>query len=126
MRHTIKSAEEFIKKKEEQFKSDKRNNKNISMKDIGRKGELIFKRESCKFIKQNSIKEKVFIIEKFVKSNSKGKLTHNHKKGDIEYRIGYYIVGKNGTKKGKWTWGQFCPLIPKKDLTKIIKELQKL
>jgi len=33
-----------------------------------------------------------------------------------EIRIGYYIKGKNGHLKGKWAWGQYCPLLPKEDL----------
>ena len=42
--------------------------------------------------------------------------------GYQEYRIGYYIVGKNGNKTNKWTWGQFCPFIPTEDLPKLIEK----
>ena len=47
------------------------------------------------------------------------------KKGDIEYRIGYYIVGKNGRLKDRWAWGQFCPLIPIEDFEKLISKARK-
>jgi len=36
--------------------------------------------------------------------------------GDIEYRFGYYIVGRIGRAAGRWVWGQFSPLIPQADL----------
>ena len=31
-----------------------------------------------------------------------------------ELRFGYFIIGKNGKKKGRWTWGQFALIAPKK------------
>ena len=30
-----------------------------------------------------------------------------------ELRFGYYIIGKKGRKKGRWTWGQFALIAPK-------------
>lgn len=36
--------------------------------------------------------------------------------GDIEYRFGYYVVGRIGRAAGRWTWGQFAPFIPREDL----------
>lgn len=41
--------------------------------------------------------------------------------GDIEYRIGYYVIGKIGNRRGRWTWGQYCPLIPHGDLLPLIE-----
>lgn len=41
------------------------------------------------------------------------------KEGDIEYRIGYYIVGRIGRAKDKWVWGQFCPIISANDLSEL-------
>lgn len=41
---------------------------------------------------------------------------------NIEYRIGYYIVGAIGRAEGSWIWGQFCPLIPSEDLISLIKK----
>lgn len=44
--------------------------------------------------------------------------------GKEEIRFGYYIMGKLGKMKGKWTWGQFAPFIPIVDLQQIIKKMQ--
>jgi hypothetical protein len=41
-----------------------------------------------------------------------------------ELRIGYYILGKKLKVLNKWVWGQYCPLIPKRDL-KILLEKAK-
>ncbi|MFQ5713352.1 MAG: hypothetical protein ACE5GU_04915 [Candidatus Scalinduaceae bacterium] len=40
----------------------------------------------------------------------------------IEYRLGYYMIGVKKGAKGRWIWGQFCLLIPEKDLKAIMKE----
>lgn len=123
MRKT-ESIQGFIKKKNQQFKKE---NSLIPMKDIGRKGKFYFKREAWTFFPQSNSKRKVFILERLKKEKFFGKLTHGHnwKKGDIEYRLGYFIVGKIGRAKNKWVWGQFCPLIPKNDFFKLIKKAKK-
>lgn len=118
---TIKkeSAEEFIKRKNKYFKE----HNYIKVKDIGRAGAHYFIREAWTFLAQSNLKEKVFVIERLRKESTMGKLAYdNWKKGDIEYRIGYYIIGRIGRTKGKWIWGQFCPLIPKKDLDKLLNK----
>ena len=28
---------------------------------------------------------------------------------------GYFTVGWQGNRKGRWTWGQYCPMIPAAD-----------
>ena len=112
------TAEEFIKRKEEEYKKVKP----ISMKDIGRKGKHYFVREAYVFMKQSNLSEKVFVLERLRKIETKGELTHNNANiGAIEYRVGYYMIGKIGKMNGKWLWGQFCPLIPKEDFEKLIK-----
>ncbi len=116
------SIEEFIKRKSEYFKK----HNVIKVKDIGRKGYCYFIREAWTFLPQSNFKNKVFIIERLRKESTEGKLAYdNWKKGDLEYRIGYYIVGRIGKAKGKWVWGQFCPLIPKNDLNKLLKKAKK-
>ncbi|MDO8460221.1 MAG: hypothetical protein Q7S74_03875, partial [Nanoarchaeota archaeon] len=81
------NVQDFIKKKEEQFK---RTNI-ISVKDIGRKGKHFFIREAWTFLPQSNLAEKVFIIERLRKESTEGELVHQSSwnKGDIEYRIGY-------------------------------------
>ena len=43
----------------------------------------------------------------------------------IEYRLGYYMVGVKPGAKGRWVWGQFCLMIPEKDLKKILKKAER-
>ena len=70
--------------------------------------------------------EKVFVFERleFHKSDVDENLG-SKKEGDIEYRIGYFIIGKIKKRESKWTWGQFCPVIPKDDFDKLIKLAKK-
>jgi len=42
--------------------------------------------------------------------------------GVLEYRFCYYIIGKKPSVKGRWVFGQFAPLIPKRDFEAIIKK----
>jgi hypothetical protein len=114
-----KSFLELIEKKKTRIAT----NKPISMKDIGRKGYHIFECEAFTYIQQHNNPEKYFMFERLKKIRIDGtKLNPKLKEGDIEYRISYYIVGKNGTKKDKWTFGQYCPTIPPNDFQKLIEK----
>ena len=42
--------------------------------------------------------------------------------GKQEFRLGYYIIGKKPRAKGRWVWGQYCPLLPKRDFEAIIRK----
>lgn len=117
------TTDEFIAKKNKDF--DK--NSIIKVKDIGREGRHVWFREAWTFMPQSNLDEKVFVIERLRKENYEGQLARQKQwnKGDIEYRIGYYIVGRIGRAKGKWVWGQFCPLIPAGDLTALLEKARK-
>lgn len=120
----VEPYKQFIERKERQFKQDFEENRLIGMKDIDRKGRFYFIREAWTFMPQYNLKEKVFIIERLRSEKYEGEVFHinSFQKGGIEYRFGYYIVGRNGKAKDKWVWGQFCPLIPKKDFDELIKK----
>lgn len=119
MNQKNETQEQFIKRKNLAF----RKNAIIKVKDIGRKGWHYLIREAWTFMGQSNLSNKVFIIERLRKELVKGKLSYdNWHKGEIEYRIGYYIVGKIGRANGRWIWGQFCPLIPAEDFTKLINK----
>jgi len=121
------TSAQFIERKNQQFEDDLVKENTIPMKDIGRKGSFFFTREAWTFLQQHNLAEKVFIIERLRNHSHSGDLIHKGawNKEDIEYRIGYFIVGKNGRAKGHWVWGQFCPLIPEKDLEKLMKKAKK-
>jgi hypothetical protein len=116
----IETADEFIKRKTDEFSK----NKLIEIKDIGRSGKHFLAREAWTFMPQGNLGDKVFVIERFRKESTEGKIayTDSWKKGDIEYRIGYFIIGKIGKAAGRWVWGQYCPLIPHEDLDKLLSK----
>jgi len=74
---------------------------------------------------QSNNPEKVFIIERNILQDQDKGLEERTPIGITQYRIGYFIVGKQGNRKGKWTWGQYCPNIPVEDFWKLIKKAQK-
>lgn len=113
----MESFEKFIGKKKKNL---------IKMKDIGRKGFFYFEREAVTFMPQHNLKEKYFIVERLKLVKTEGRITNKKFKiDDIEYRVGYYIVGKIGRGKGRWMWGQFCPMIPDNDFEKLFKKAKK-
>ncbi len=118
------SVLDFIRRKDSQFKTAKTL---IPMKDIGRRGRFYFQREAWTFLPQHNLPEKVFIFERLRKVKFTGRISYGvaWKNGDIEYRIGYFIVGKINEAKGRWVWGQFCPLIPASDFDKLISKAKK-
>ena len=117
----------FVQRKEEQFQKELKRKKPVLMKDIGRKGKHAFLREAWTFMPQHNLSEKVFVIERLRKVGIEGKVVHKktQKNGEIEYRIGYFIVGKIRKAEGHWMWGQFCPLIPSQDFKKLLKKAEK-
>lgn len=121
------SCEQFIKRKNQQFLKELKSGLTIGMKDIGRKGKHFFLREAWTFMPQYNLEEKVFLIERLRKMKVNGVAVHVKaaQTGEIEYRIGYYMLGKNGHVKDKWTWGQFCPIIPHKDFEKLFEKGRK-
>lgn len=118
----METSSQFIARKNLEFKKKKP----IKMKDISRKGFHSFEREAWTFMSQHNLKEKVFVIERLRRLEIEGKTVHELlKTGDIEYRLGYYMIGKNGNVKGRWTWGQYCPMIPQKDFKKLMDQAVK-
>ena len=75
---------------------------------------------------QYNLREKILIVERFRRKKIVKPISHKFLKVDeVEYRIGYYMVGKNGSKKNKWTWGESCAIIPKNDFNKLINKAKK-
>lgn len=129
----MESANQFIKRRSEVFQKNldkyREKPKDCYLKclpDINRKGKFCYLREAWTFMKQFNIDEKIFIVERLKRKKIIQPVTHKKLKLDeIQYRIGYYMVGKNGNRKNKWTWGESCPFIPKEDFNKLIEEAKK-
>ena len=60
---------------------------------------------------QTNHKEKVYVVERLRRIGTEGTIARpdNAVINEIQYRIGYYIVGRIGNKNQKWTWGQYAP-----------------
>jgi len=99
----------------------------VKTKDIGRNATVHFEVQSITKMQQANNPEKYFVIERIKRKKVKGELAHPEyvKEEGVEYRIGYYIVGKNGRMKGRWTWGQFTPMIPVEDFWNLINKAKK-
>ena len=87
--------------------------KSGSLIDIGGKKKN-FKIGKYVTLRQSTDSKKIFVLQEIIFED-----------GKKEIRIGYYIIGKKPRMKNKWTWGQFCPLFPKKDLIKLIEKAKK-
>jgi hypothetical protein len=112
------TADAFIDLKDRTWRDEARS---IQMKDRGRQGSYTWKRQAWTFMQQGNMPDKVFVVERLERLSTVGRLTHTHHRiGDIEYRIGYFIVGRIGRANDRWVWGQFCPLIPAEDLEPLL------
>ena len=116
--------ESFFKlMKQKQDKIDRRIK--TSIRDIGEAGEHKFICEAFIYFQQSNSPEKYFIFERLVRESIIGFSSEKKlKKGDVEYRISYYIVSRKPNAKtfGKWVFGQFCPMIPAEDFEGLIKK----
>lgn len=44
--------------------------------------------------------------------------------GRLEMRLCYFMIGQKGKTKGRWVFGQYAPMIGKKDFRFLLKEAQ--
>ncbi len=119
------SAEDFIARKTAQWEKDRETP--IRTKDVGRQGHHLWFRKAWTFHVQASYREKVLVIERLHRQGLQGVAAYRQddvKPAEVEYRFGYYIVGRIGRASGKWTWGQFAPLIPQADLSQLLSKAQ--
>lgn len=120
------TQEEFIKRKKEEFDLDLKSGKTRVFEDIGRQGHNHWLREAWTFKAQSNMPEdKVFCVERFRLIKQSGVVVHKGELNAIEYRIGYWMVGKNGRVVDRWTWGQFCPTVPGTDLAPLLSRALK-
>lgn len=115
------SAHDFIERKSRQWELAREAGA-VRTKDIGRRGVHGWVREAWTWHVQHNYPEKVLVIERLRSLGVTGErsVTAGAELGDIEYRFGYYIVGRIGRAAGRWTWGQFSPLIPHEDLAGLL------
>ena len=138
-----RTMEEFIEKKEREFKKNKRLRKKIRMADIGG-GKHYFVLENWVFMRQCDAPNKVLFLEKLRRTTRKKRRDKETDEEDIRYRIGFFIIGKAKDfpirivheggkfiwkgytrimqKKGELRWEGYCPMVPKKELERLLKK----
>lgn len=123
--HDAETAEAFVARKNVQWEVDRQ--RAIETKDIGRRGRNLWIREAWTWHMQHNYAEKVLVIERLRHAGVIGEKGHEGgaELGDIEYRFGYYIVGRIGRAAGRWTWGQFSPFIPQADLAVLLEKAKR-
>lgn len=121
----LETAREFISRKKRELKQHPM--KLSRMKDIGRRGVHGWIREAATFMPQRSLAEdKVFVFERLRRVSIEGRSVYaSAKVGAVEYRIGYFMRGQMRGRKGRWTWGQFCPMVPCGDFTKLLAKAER-
>lgn len=118
----METAEEFIARKSRQWAAEL--DRVRRWKDIGRKGTHDWVREAWTFHVQSYSPEKVLTVERLRSVGHTGDRSHpgGSSEGDIEYRFGYWTVGRIGKARGRWVWGQFSPMIPERDLAELLRK----
>lgn len=118
----FESADAFIARQSARWEAAK--DRPLRFKDIGRTGWLTWYREAWTFRVQSNYPVKVLVIERLRRGPFIGTRHHasSAKVGDIEYRMGYYIVGAIGRTAGRWRWGQYAQLIPHFDFIALLAE----
>jgi hypothetical protein len=89
------------------------------MKDIGREGFLLWRSEAVTLRQETNDPHKIAFIERLRLEEIQGKRFRlsGTQIGDVEYRIAYYTVARNG----KWRFGQFALFIPSDDLGPLLQ-----
>jgi hypothetical protein len=99
------TAEQFIERKQRQWTEER--DSPIRTKDIGRGSTLSWRREAWTLRPQSNYRAKVFSIERLRLIGEDGERAYADGAvvGDVEYRVGYWTVGRVGRAAGRWVCG---------------------
>ncbi len=116
------AAEAFIAHKNTEWQEQLKSGRANKMKDIGRKGTRLRIREAWTWHVQHNYSAKALLVERFRYAGLVGTQAFDGgpRIGDVEYRFGYWIVGRIGRTAGQWRWGQFSPIVPHDDLKALL------
>jgi hypothetical protein len=98
------SARDFMSRKSREWEAER--DRVLRFKDIGRQGTHRWIRKAWTFHPQSTYAEKVFVVERLENADSTGRVYSSveSRQGRIEYRFGYFIVGRIGRVAGRWVW----------------------
>jgi hypothetical protein len=118
----METAEEFIARKDREWAAERDRGTVRWMKDIGREGRMGRVREAWTWRVQANYRVKVLVVERFRTVAEEGSRAYQWggQINDVEYRFGYWTLGRIGRKNGVWTWGQYSLLAPPEDWEALI------
>ena len=116
------SADEFIVRKSAEWARERTRGKLIRMKDVNRQALHVYRRDAWTLLVQDTYAEAVNVLERLSHLETIGMPAVPLKLPAIEYRLGYFIVGRIGSRSGKWTWGQFSPIMSAGDLERMVMQ----
>lgn len=91
------------------------------MKDVNREAIHVYQRDAWTFLVLDTYAEAVNVLERLTHLETVGTPAVPLKLPTTEYRLGYFIVGRIGRSSGRWTWGQFSPIMSAGDLERIVQ-----
>jgi hypothetical protein len=115
------TAADFMARKSAEWARDRDRGKLIPMKDVGRRAVQCWAREAWTLMPQSNYPAAVLTIERLRRVVVHGDPAVPAPIGGVEYRLGYYIMGRNGRASGRWVWGQFAPMMPGGDLVALLR-----
>jgi hypothetical protein len=116
------TASDFIARKSAEWERERARGKLIRMKDVNREAVHVYRRDAWTFLVQDTYAEAVNVLERLTHLETSGIPAVPMKLPAAEYRLGYFIVGRIGRASGKWTWGQFSPIMSAGDLERIVEK----
>jgi len=106
----IESAEEFIKRTKYSRLGSKR-----KVPVITRDAFIYLEVKAITMMPLGNGDIKILTVERF-EENDVNHVYEVNEREPTSIRYGYYMVGQNGNKIGKWTWGESCAFIKPSDL----------
>ena len=116
------TASDFIVRKSAEWERERARGKLIQMKDVDREAIHVYRRDAWTFLVQDTYAEAVNVLERLTHLETIGAPAVPMKLPAAEYRLGYFIVGRTGKVSGRWTWGQFSPIMSAGDLERIVEK----
>jgi hypothetical protein len=116
------TASDFIARKSAEWEHERARGKLIRMKDVNREAVHVYRRDAWTFLVQDTYSEAVTVLERLTHLETIGIPAVPMKLPAAEYRLSYFIVGRIGRASGKWTWGQFSPIMSAGDLERIMEK----
>ena len=118
------TADEFVARKGAEWSRELARGKLIRMKDVNREAIHVYRRDAWTFLVQDTYAEAVNVLERLSHLETIGVPAVAMRLPATEYRLGYFIVGRVGRASGRWTWGQFSPIMSAGDLERIVHKAQ--